>query len=60
MAIFQVMAISLLLSWIGAVVFTPYLGFLVLKVRANGGTLRQDLFDTPFYNRLRRWVDRVC
>ena len=56
-AIFQVVAISLLLSWIGAVVFTPYLGFLVLKVRANGGTLRQDLFDTPFYNRLRRWVD---
>jgi len=56
-AIFQVVGISLLLSWIGAVVFTPYLGFLVLKVRANGGTLRQDLFDTPFYNRLRRWVD---
>jgi multidrug efflux pump len=56
-AIFQVVGISLLLSWIGAVVFTPYLGFLVLKVRANGGTLHQDLFDTPFYNRLRRWVD---
>jgi multidrug efflux pump len=56
-AIFQVVGISLLLSWIGAVVFTPYLGFLMLKVRANGGTLRQDLFDTPFYNRLRRWVD---
>lgn len=55
-AIFQVVAISLLLSWIGAVTFTPYLGFLMLKVRANSGTLRCDLFDTPFYNRLRRWV----
>ena len=35
-AIFQVVGISLLLSWIGAVVFTPSLGFLMLKVRANG------------------------
>ena len=56
-AIFQVVGISLMLSWIGAVVFTPYLGFLVLKVQAHDGTLGQDLFDTPFYNRLRRWVD---
>ncbi len=56
-AIFQVVGISLLLSWIGAVVFTPYLGFLMLKVRANGEKLGHDLFDTPFYNRLRRWVD---
>ncbi len=34
-AIFQVMAISLLLSWIGAVVFTPYLGFLMLKIQGE-------------------------
>ncbi|TRW89514.1 efflux RND transporter permease subunit [Candidatus Methylobacter oryzae] len=54
-AIFQVMGISLLLSWLGAVVFTPYLGFLLLKVRPGSGHDR-DLFDTPFYNRLRRWV----
>ena len=56
-AIFQVVGISLLLSWIGAVVFTPYLGFLMLKVQANGDQVVHDLFDTPFYNRLRRWVD---
>jgi len=55
-AIFQVVGISLSLSWIGAVVFTPYLGFLMLKVRTNGKR-GHDLFDTPFYNRLRRWVD---
>ncbi|MBX3335465.1 MAG: efflux RND transporter permease subunit [Nitrospira sp.] len=55
--IFQVVGISLLLSWIGAVVFTPYLGFLLLKVRATSGTFGHDLFETPFYNRLRRWVD---
>ncbi|HLF95848.1 MAG TPA: efflux RND transporter permease subunit [Methylococcaceae bacterium] len=54
-AIFQVVGISLLLSWIGAVVFTPYLGFLMLK--AHAGAQRHDRFDTPFYHRLRRWVD---
>jgi multidrug efflux pump len=32
-AIFQVLAIALLMSWLGAVVFTPYLGFLLLKVK---------------------------
>jgi len=58
-AIFQVVGISLLLSWLGAVVFSPYLGFLMLKVRANGDQSGHDLFDTPFYKRLRRWVD-VC
>jgi len=54
-SIFQVMAISLLLSWIGAVVFTPYLGFLLLRVQPHSAQDR-DLFDTPFYNRLRHWV----
>jgi multidrug efflux pump len=56
-SIFQVVGISMLLSWIGAVVFTPYLGFLILKVHADADGSVHDLFDTPFYNRLRRWVD---
>ncbi|OAI03375.1 efflux RND transporter permease subunit [Methylomonas methanica] len=56
-AIFQVVGISLILSWIGAVVFTPYLGFLILKVHTKDGQAVHELFDTPFYNRLRRWVD---
>jgi multidrug efflux pump len=54
-AIFQVMGISLLLSWIGAVVFTPYLGFLLLRIESHSPH-DHDLFDTPFYNRLRHWV----
>ncbi len=54
-SIFQVVAISLLLSWIGAVIFTPFLGYLMLKVKRPDGVHR-DLFDTPFYNRLRGWV----
>ena len=57
-AIFQVVGIALFLSWIGAVVFTPYLGFLMLKTKGNGGRSSHDLFDTRFYNRLRGWVDR--
>jgi NodT family efflux transporter outer membrane factor (OMF) lipoprotein len=57
-AIFQVVGIALFLSWIGAVVFTPYLGFLMLKTKGNVGRSSHDLFDTRFYNRLRGWVDR--
>ena len=57
-SIFQVVGIALLLSWVGAVVFTPYLGFLMLRSKGNGGKPGQDLFNTRFYNRLRYWVDR--
>lgn len=56
-AIFQVVGISLLLSWIGAVVFTPYLGYLMLKVKAKTDPSAHDHFDSPFYNRLRIWVN---
>jgi multidrug efflux pump len=52
-AIFQVMSITLVISWLGAVIFTPYLGYLMLKVSTNAA----DHFDTPFYNRLRGWLD---
>ncbi len=56
-AIFQVVGISLLLSWIGAVVFTPYIGYLILKVQVKTNHSTHDHFDTPFYNRLRVWVN---
>lgn len=56
-AIFQVVGISLIISWIGAVVFTPYLGYLILKVKVNTGESQYDHFDTAFYNRLRVWVN---
>lgn len=54
-AIFQVMAITLVISWLGAVIFTPYLGYLILKVKDNAA--QRDHFDTPFYHRLRGWLD---
>jgi len=54
-AIFQVVGIALLLSWVGAVIFTPYLGYWLLKGHPDGEA-HGEQFDTPFYRRLRRWV----
>jgi len=53
-AIFWIMMISLLLSWVGAVVFTPYLGFKLLPNRPHGS---HEIFSSPFYNRLRSLID---
>ncbi|HYA20035.1 MAG TPA: efflux RND transporter permease subunit [Burkholderiales bacterium] len=55
-AIFQVTAISLLLSWIGAVVFTPLIGWFLLRVK-RAATEPLEIFNTPFYTRLRAWVE---
>ncbi|ODV43036.1 multidrug transporter AcrB [Cupriavidus sp. UYMMa02A] len=55
-AIFAVTALALVLSWLAAVYFTPYLGYLLLKSRAGGGE-HHEVFDTPFYARFRRLVD---
>jgi multidrug efflux pump len=56
-SIFSVTGMALVLSWFAAVIFTPYVGYVVLKHRkehAAGG--HQEVFDTPFYNGLRRMV----
>ena len=57
--IFAVTALALVLSWFAAVIFTPYLGYLLLKTKPRGqhGGSHHELFDTPFYNRFRRLVD---
>nr|WP_315596686.1 efflux RND transporter permease subunit [uncultured Cupriavidus sp.] len=54
-AIFAVTAMALVLSWLAAVYFTPYLGYLILKTRANDGG-HHEVFDTPFYARFRKLV----
>ena len=56
-AIFAVTAAALLLSWIVSVYFVPYLGFRLLHVRAKDEGQAHELFDTPFYNRIRSTVD---
>ncbi|MBP0622767.1 efflux RND transporter permease subunit [Cupriavidus consociatus] len=56
-AIFAVTALALVLSWLAAVYFTPYLGYLLLKTRGAGAGEHHEVFDTPFYARFRLLVD---
>ncbi|MGG5871963.1 efflux RND transporter permease subunit [Pseudomonas peli] len=63
-SIFQVVAIALLVSWIAAVVFVPYLGAKLLpdlaKLHAakhGGSTDGHDPYGTPFYRRVRTAVE---
>ena len=67
-SIFEVSAIALLLSWFAAVIVIPLLGFHMLSEhptrRAFGHhdeagsapTEHHDVYDTPFYRRLRGWI----
>lgn len=58
--IFWVVGTALILSWLVAVIFTPYLGVLLLpknlSTRNRHGT-HHDPYDRPLYRRLRRIVD---
>ncbi|WP_417706167.1 efflux RND transporter permease subunit [Pseudomonas sp.] len=63
-SIFQVVAISLIASWIAAVMFVPYLGDKLLpdlaKLHAakHGGSAEgHDPYSTPFYRRVRATVE---
>ena len=63
-SIFQVVTIALLVSWIAAVVFVPYLGAKLLpdlaKLHAakHGGSAEgRDPYSTPFYKRVRGMVE---
>ncbi|HEY5799290.1 MAG TPA: efflux RND transporter permease subunit [Burkholderiaceae bacterium] len=57
-SMFSVNALALLISWLVAVLFTPYLGYVLLKVKPHApGVGHHDLFDTPFYQRFRRVVN---
>lgn len=56
-SMFSVNALALIISWLVAVVFTPYIGYLLLKVKPHAaGDHSHDLFDTPFYQRFRAVV----
>jgi multidrug efflux pump subunit AcrB len=56
-SIFAVTAVALIISWFVAVLFVPYLGYLLLNVKARGQEDHpQELFDTPFYASFRRLV----
>src|SRR5712672_130850 len=57
--IFSVVGVSLIASWIVAVVFTPYLGFKLVpnlrKVDAHGDP--ESIYDTRIYRALRRAIE---
>jgi len=60
--IFWIVGVALILSWVVAVVFTPYLGVLLLPknlAAPNGHDARHDPYDRPIYHRLRRLIDRA-
>jgi multidrug efflux pump len=59
-AIFWVVVVALLASWVVAVLFTPYLAFKFLKLPAQHGGAHgaaHDPYDTPRYRRLRGAVE---
>ncbi|HQR60162.1 MAG TPA: efflux RND transporter permease subunit [Methylophilaceae bacterium] len=60
-AIFQVVVIALLVSWVAAVVFVPYLGYRLLPdfTAVNSRSSHHatyDIYATPFYRRFRAIV----
>ena len=54
-SLFEVVTIALLVSWVGAVAFIPYLGDKLLKEGKHDGPAH-DPHQTPFYKRFRGWV----
>lgn len=56
-SIFQVVTVALLLSWITAVVFTPYLGYKLLKEKKHAGPVDEKaVYRKPFYQWFRKRV----
>jgi len=56
-SMFSVNGLALLISWVVAVMFTPYIGFMLLKVKPHAhGDSGHDVFDSPAYRRFRRTV----
>ena len=57
-SMFSVNALALIISWFVAVLFTPYIGYVLLKVKpATNADGHHDLFDGPFYLRFRALVN---
>jgi multidrug efflux pump len=54
-AIFAVVTIALLVSWVAAVAATPFIGYYILKVKV--GAEHHEVFDTRFYRLLRRTIE---
>ena len=55
-AIFAVTTAALLISWVVSVFFVPYLGAQLLHTRSRVEGAAHELFDTPFYMRLKALI----
>lgn len=57
-SMFSVNCLALLISWLVAVLFTPYIGYLLLKVKPHSSDeAPHELFDSPFYTKFRALVN---
>ncbi|MDC8756719.1 efflux RND transporter permease subunit [Janthinobacterium fluminis] len=55
-SLFSVNALALIISWFVAVIFTPYIGYVLLKVKPHSDG-HHELFDTPGFRRFRAVVN---
>lgn len=56
-SLFQVVGISLILSWLVAVLFTPYIGFKLLKEEKHASHDEDAVYQRGFYVRFRQFMD---
>ncbi len=54
--LFWVTGIALLVSWVAAVYFAPWLGYRLLRARRSDGEIRRDVFDGRAYRAIRALV----
>lgn len=57
-SMFSVNCLALIISWLVAVLFTPYIGYLLLKVKPHSeDDAPHELFDSTFYTKFRSLVN---
>ncbi|HCT41226.1 MAG TPA: multidrug transporter AcrB [Moraxellaceae bacterium] len=56
-AIFAVTTTALIVSWFVSVYFVPFLGYRLLREHSAGNGESHEVFDSPFYSRVRNTVD---
>jgi len=56
-SLFEVVGISLILSWVVAVLFTPYIGFKLLKEEKHAHHDEEAIYQKGFYVKFRHFVD---
>ncbi len=55
-SLFIVVGVSMTVSWIAAVYFTPWIGYNLLREHKSANGSHRDVFHGPFYSRLRAFI----